>query len=246
MFNFFKNKKTSIRTHFPSDFVDIHSHILPAVDDGSKSHEESLALLKRMYSYGIKKVVLTPHIMEGIWENTRVGLEKRFEELKDYLEKSNFKGIELHLAAEYMLDNNFSTLLKKEKLLTIKDTYLLVEMSYINPPINLYETLFNIQVAGYKPILAHPERYSFYHQNYQEYFKLKEVGCLFQLNLLSLTNYYGKDVTRIANRLIKDKLIDFAGSDTHQDRHLNYLEGINNSKMIKKIQPILANNKVFK
>jgi len=242
MFNFFKSNRTPITKQFPSSFVDIHSHILPAIDDGSKSFEESLALLKRMYSYGIKKVILTPHVMEGVWENTRVDLENRFQELKDYLEKSNFTNIELHLAAEYMLDTNFETLLINEKLLTIKDNYVLVEMSYMSAPINLYETLFNIQVAGYRPILAHPERYNFYHQNYQEYFKLKEVGCLFQLNLLSLSNYYGKDVNGIAKRLLKDKLIDFAGSDTHQDRHLNYLEGINNSKIIKNMKPILENN----
>lgn len=245
MLNFLKSNKTPITKQLPVGFVDIHSHILPAIDDGSKSFEESLILLKRMYSYGIKKVVLTPHVMEGVWENSNADLENRFQELKNYLEKSNFTNVELHLAAEYMLDNNFHTLLKSEKLLTVKDAYVLVEMSYMNPPINLYETLFNIQVGGYKPILAHPERYSFYYQNYQEYIKLKEVGCLFQLNLLSLSNYYGKDVTGIAKRLLKDKLIDFAGSDTHHNRHLNYLESINNPKIIKSIKPILENNRLL-
>jgi len=242
MLNFLKSNKIPITKQLPTGFVDIHSHILPAIDDGSKSFEESLDLLKRMYSYGIKKVVLTPHVMEGVWENSRIDLEMRFQELKNYLEKSNFTNVELHLAAEYMLDTNFETLLINEKLLTIKDNYVLVEISYMSAPINLYETLFNIQVAGYKPILAHPERYTFYHRNYQEYFKLKEVGCLFQLNLLSLSNYYGKDVTGIAKRLLKDKLIDFVGSDTHNNRHLNYLERINNSKIIKNLEPILKNN----
>jgi len=246
MFNFFKNKNASITTHFPLDFVDIHSHILPAVDDGSKSFDESLALLKRMHSYGIEKVTLTPHIMEGVWENTTLKLKKRYHELNDYLIKSKFTAIKLHLAAEYMLDANFNELLKTKKLLTIKDDYLLIEMSYISPPINLYETLFAIQIAGYKPILAHPERYAFYHNNYNEYYKLKEAGCLFQLNLLSLSNYYGKDITTIAKKLLKDNLIDFVGSDTHHDRHLNYLEGITNPSLIKLIQPVLDNNKVFK
>jgi len=245
MLNFLKNKKTPLTKQLPLHFVDIHSHILPAVDDGSKSFEESLGLLKRMHHYGIKKVVLTPHVMEGVWENPSAALKQRFQELNTYLAKENFTEIQLHLAAEYMLDNNFDTLLKTEKLLTIKDSYLLVEMSYMSAPINLYETLFSIQVAGYKPVLAHPERYSFFHQNYKEYLKLKEVGCLFQLNLLSLSNYYGKDVTTIAKKLLKDNLINFVGTDTHNNRHLNYLEGINKSKDIKLIKPIIENNTVF-
>lgn len=245
MFHFFKNKKKPITELFPSDFVDIHTHLLPAVDDGSKSFEESLILLKRMHSYGIKKIILTPHIMEGVWDNSALKLQNRFNELNDYLKKNNFTSVKLHLAAEYMLDANFNTLLKTEKLLTIKDTYLLVEMSYVSAPVNLYETIFAIQMAGYKPVLAHPERYAFFHQNYKEYLKLKEVGCLFQLNLLSLSNYYGKNVTAIAKKLLKDNLINFVGSDTHQDRHLNYLEGIDNPTLLKLIKPILENNAVF-
>ncbi|WP_456377313.1 tyrosine-protein phosphatase [Lutibacter sp.] len=245
MLSFLKNKKTPLTTLLPVNFVDIHSHILPAVDDGSKSFEESLELLKRMHSFGIKKLVLTPHVMEGVWENSITDLKQRFQELNNYLEKVNFTKIKLHLAAEYMLDANFNNLLKTKKLLTLKDSYLLVEMSYLSAPINLYEILFSIQVAGYKPVLAHPERYSFFHNNYKEYFKLKDVGCLFQLNLLSLSNYYGKDVSSIAKKLLKDNLINFVGSDTHNNRHLNYLEGINSPKIIKSIQPILENNTVF-
>lgn len=246
MFDFFKNKNTSITAHFSSDFVDIHSHILPAVDDGSKSFEESLSLLKRMHSYGINNIILTPHIMEGVWENSSLSLKNSFSKFNDSLKKVNFTGVQLHLAAEYMLDSNFNNLLKNEKLLTIKDSYLLIEMSYLSAPLNLYETLFAIQIAGYKPILAHPERYAFYQDNYQEYFKLKEAGCLFQLNLLSLSKYYGKEVTTIAKKLLKDNLIDFVGTDTHHDRHLNYLERINSSSLIKLIQPVLDNNAVFK
>ena len=245
MFHFFKRKKTTLTQLFPLNYVDIHSHILPGVDDGSNSFEESLKLLRRIYSYGIKKVVLTPHIMDGIWENTNENLQERFNELQEFLAKENFNEVTLHLAAEYMLDSNFNEILKSKQLLTIKDNYVLVEMSYLSAPLNLYETLFSIQVAGYKPILAHPERYSFFHQNYQEYYKLKEVGCSFQLNLLSLSNYYGKDVNLIAKKLLKDNLIDFVGSDTHNNRHLNYLEKIDHPKSIKLIQPILGKNTIF-
>jgi tyrosine-protein phosphatase YwqE len=172
-------------------------------------------------------------------------LKNRFSEFNNFLKKVNFTQIQLKLAAEYMLDSNFNTLLKNEKLLTLKDSYLLIEMSYLNAPLNLYETLFAIQIAGYKPILAHPERYAFYHNNYAEYIKLKEAGCLFQLNLLSLTNYYGKEVTTIAKKLLKDNLIDFVGTDTHHDRHLNHLERINSTAILKQLTPILKNNEVF-
>jgi tyrosine-protein phosphatase YwqE len=109
----------------------------------------------------------------------------------------------------------------------------------------LYELLFEIQLAGYKPILAHPERYAFFHQNFKEYHKLKEVGCLFQLNLLSLSNYYGTDVQAILKKLLKENLIDFTGIDVHHMKHLNYLEKINNPSIVKLIQPILENNARF-
>lgn len=244
MLSIFKNK-TPLIDDFPENFIDIHCHLLPNVDDGSKSFEESLLLLKRMHFYGIKHVVLTPHIMEGVWENSSVFLNKRFNELNDYLQKSSFNEVRLHLAAEYMLDSKFNSLLKQEKLLTLKDDFLLIEMSYLSPPINLYETIFEIQMAGYKPILAHPERYKFLHNHFEEYHKLKNVGCYFQLNLLSLTNYYGNDVKNTAIKLLKEKLIDFVGSDTHHQRHLNSLEKINNKAIIQLIKPILQNNAVL-
>ncbi|WP_245857046.1 tyrosine-protein phosphatase [Lutibacter flavus] len=224
------------------DFVDIHSHLLPNIDDGSKSFEESASLIKRLNSYGIKNFVATPHIMDGVWNNTSSIIQTKLYELTDYLNKQGIKDIQIRAAAEYMLDSNFEKLLYSEKLLTIKDQFILVEFSYINPPINLKEILFNIQIAGYQPILAHPERYSFFHTNYKEYSKLKEAGCLFQLNLLSLSSYYGSNVNRIAKQLLKDNLIDFAGTDTHHHRHLNALETINNPKLINLIKPVLENN----
>ena len=238
---FFKNK-TVLTKQFPLDFVDIHSHLLPNIDDGPKSFEESASLIKRLNSYGIKNFVVTPHIMDGVWNNTSSIIKTKLYELTDYLNKQGIKEIQIRAAAEYILDSNFEKLLQTEKLLTIKDQFILVEFSYINPPINLKEILFNIQIAGYQPILAHPERYSFFHTNYKELFKLKEAGCLFQLNLLSLSSYYGSNVNRVAKQMLVDNLIDFAGTDTHHHRHLNVLETINNSKLIQLIKPVLENN----
>jgi len=242
MLSFFKKNKQAITTLFPDNYVDIHSHLLPNIDDGSKSFEESVALIKRLSSYGIKNFVVTPHIMDGVWNNTPQTINQKLFELTNYLKTQKIYDVNIRAAAEYMIDANFEKLLIKKDLLTIKDNYVLVELSYFNPPLNLKEILFNIQIAGYQPVLAHPERYTFYHSNYKEYFKLKELGCLFQLNLLSLSQHYGSKTSKIAEHLLKDNLIDFTGTDTHNNHHLNVLETLNNNRLLKLIKPVLENN----
>lgn len=207
--------------------------------------EASVALLKRMQSFGINNFVFTPHVMEGVWENSSELISERLDEFRSHLKTLGIDVATLRSAAEYMLDNNFIKLLNSEKLRPIKDSTILVELSYLNAPYNLYETLFEIQLKGYKPLLAHPERYSFYHQNFNEYYKLKESGCQFQLNLLSLSDYYGENVQKIAIRLLEEKLIDFVGSDVHHQRHLDALEKINNRKIIELVIPILGKNNLF-
>ena len=241
MLSFFK-KRTPITTLFDEHFVDFHSHLLPGIDDGAKNMETSIALIKRMHSYGIKNFITTPHIMSGVYDNTPELILEKQQELQSHLKSIGLTNITLGAAAEYMLDAGFEKLLEEKKLLTLSDTKILVEMSYHSPPLNLYEQLFNIQMAGYQPILAHPERYAFYHRNKKEYTKLKEAGCLFQLNLLSLSTYYGKDVQKVAIHLLKEGLIDFAGSDTHHMRHLDALENINQPKIIELVKPVLKNN----
>jgi len=245
MLSFFKNKKIALTNIFSENFVDIHSHLLPGIDDGAQNMEESIALIQRMRGYGIKNFVTTPHVMEAVWENTPDIIQQKVAAVQERLKKEGLHDVSIRAAAEYMLDDNFGTLLKEKKLLTLKDNMILVELSYHNPPLNLYEAIFNIQMAGYKPVLAHPERYSFYHRNYKEYLKLKEAGCLFQLNLLSLSDYYGKDVKKITLKLLKDKLIDFVGSDTHHEKHLNALETIKDPAIVKLVAPVLKNNALF-
>jgi tyrosine-protein phosphatase YwqE len=244
MFSFFQ-KKTPLTTVFPSDFVDIHSHFLPNIDDGSKSMDESVALLRRMHGYGIKHVICTPHVMESVWENSSETIQRKLDALNTHLKNIAFTDITVSAAAEYMLDANFDRLLKTEKLRPLKANYILVELSFLNAPVNLFETLFNIQIAGYKPVLAHPERYSYYHKDFSTYAKLKAAGCLFQLNLLSLSNYYGSSVTATAQALLKQQLIDFAGTDTHKHLHLDFLEKIDHGKTLKLMEPVLKANAFF-
>ena len=241
MFTLFKKSKP-VSELFPVNFVDIHSHLLPGIDDGAKNLEDSISLITKLDACGIQKFITTPHVLGGVWPNSSDTILDKLELVQEELERLDMSYISIDAAAEYMLDEQFCELLKKRDLLTLKEDNLLVEMSYLNAPFNLFEMLFDIQLAGYNPILAHPERYNFYHRDFDVYHKLKEAGCRFQINLLSLTGYYGKSVQKTAEKLVKLDMIDFAGSDTHHHRHLNALEKLGTTKNSKLLEPILKRN----
>jgi protein-tyrosine phosphatase len=242
---FFKKKEFPLTDFFPEGFVDIHSHLLPGIDDGAKDINTSIELIQKMSSYGIKNFITTPHVLGDVYPNSSETIKNKLKEVKEELLKRNITDISITAAAEYMMDEQFSALLEKEDILTLKDNYILVEMSYFSPPINLYDILFEIQLKGYKPILAHPERYNSYHNNFKQYYKLKKAGCLFQLNLLSLTEQYGKHVQKTTEKLLKENLYDFVGTDTHHQNHLQLLQKVSTKKNIKNIEHLLINNKKF-
>jgi tyrosine-protein phosphatase YwqE len=242
---FFTKPKPSVADLIPQDYVDIHSHLLPGIDDGAKDQDDSLALINKLNQYGFSQFITTPHILTGVWNNTREGILNNEALTVPHL-RGNGMQMPFKAAAEYLMDDSFLKLLKNSPLLTLKDNYVLVEMSYLNPPMQLYEIIFDLQIAGYKPVLAHPERYIFYHNKFDEYYRLKKAGCLFQINLLSVTGYYGKPVLTIAEKLLDNKMIDFAGSDAHHDRHI---ESIKNKVLLKKhdiLAEVLKNNSHFK
>ena len=241
---FFK-KKIPLTDFFTDDFVDIHSHLLPGIDDGAKDMDTSIALLLKMASFGIKNFITTPHVLGSVYPNSSEVIKQKLAAVKKELEKREIKDISIQAAAEYMLDGEFSALLDQKDILVLKDNYILVEMSYFSAPINLYELLFEIQLKGYKPVLAHPERYNFYHTDSKSYYKLKQAGCLFQLNLLSLTDQYGKGVQKTSEKLLKENLYDFVGTDTHHQNHLELLPKIGTKKTLEKIKHLLNNNKKF-
>lgn len=192
-------------------FSDAHSHLLPGVDDGVQTLEETLHILARYEEAGIREVWLTPHIMEDI-PNTPAALRRQFAELL-----AAYGGtVALHLASENMLDNLFMERLEKEELLPWGETgrHLLVETSYFNPPMGLGRRLQRIREKGYTPILAHPERYTYMEK--ADYRRLKEQPILFQLNLPALAGMYGAEVKEKAEWLLKNHLYDLAGSDTHR------------------------------
>lgn len=244
MLHFLKSKPF-LKDLIPNNHIDIHSHLLPGIDDGATSLENSISLITQMNEIGFNNIITTPHIIHSIWNNTESSIKEKHQEVYQDIKK-NCNVEVFNAASEYMLDSFFLKRLETEKLLTLKDNYLLVELSYINPPIQLYDILFEIHVAGYRPIIAHPERYLFYHNNFKEYSKLKDAGCLLQLNLLSTVEYYGGRITEIAAKLLSNNLYDFVGSDVHHQNHINALTDRKvKLKNINSLEKVIDNNLFF-
>jgi tyrosine-protein phosphatase YwqE len=216
-------EKTLHISHSLTDLsVDLHSHILPGIDDGSKSMEESLALIRALSAIGYKKLIITPHIMSDTYKNTSEGIRDALHALQTEVQHHNID-ITLEAAAEYYLDEHFLDLLEKKEILTFGKNYLLFETSYTVRPYGLYEHIFAITSRGFTPVLAHPERYHYLQNALEEYHALKELGVLFQLNINSLSGYYSNPVKKTAEWLVDRGLIDFAGSDVHKMRHVDFL-----------------------
>jgi tyrosine-protein phosphatase YwqE len=226
MFNFFKKKNTTedLPIHYSLPITtDIHSHLLPGIDDGSPNIETSLRLIHGLYDLGIRESVTTPHIIGDLFPNTPQTISTAYQKLQEALKKDGLD-FKLGYAAEYLMDDYFLQLLRSEsKLLTIKDQYLLVEQSWVFPTPNLAQVALELRTKNYLPIMAHPERYSYCSDNFDNFYRLKDMGFLLQLNLLSLTGYYGVAAERAAIFLLEEDLIDFVGTDLHHLKHLRLL-----------------------
>lgn len=244
MLTFFKPKPV-LQDLIPDNYVDIHSHLLWGIDDGARTFGDTLRLTKALQGFGFSQLITTPHIIEHIWDNTPGIIKAKEGETLLELEQNQIE-ISFHAAAEYMMDDHFVQEFKNGDLLTLQDNYVLVEMSYINPPIQLYSILFDLQLAGYIPVLAHPERYLFYHQNFGEYEKLKRAGCLFQLNLLSVVGYYGEGIAKIAEKLLQNGMVSFVGSDVHHDNHVAAFEQKVKYKDLAPLKEAIENNQFFR
>lgn len=207
----FRKKQTLEESGFFRGFTDWHCHLLPGVDDGVPTMDESLKILARYDELGVKEVWLTPHVMEDI-PNTTGYLKEKFRELQDAYNGN----VILHLASENMLDNLFEERLAKNDFLPLgaNGNHLLVETSYYNPPMGLQNILLRIRMKGYFPVLAHPERYAYMEKKRYNY--LKTMGLKFQLNLPSIAGMYRADVEKKAGWMLKNGLYDFVGSDLHR------------------------------
>lgn len=228
MFGLFKKKeKQPVFTgNYSGLHTDMHSHLLPGIDDGAPDVDASIQLIKGMMELGYKKFITTPHVYPDLYPNTIETITEAHAVLTQRLQQEQMD-VEVKAAAEYFIDEQFPERIdRKEQLLTIHQNWVLIEVSFISPPSDLNETIFKMVLAGYQPVLAHPERYSFYHHNKEVFHQFKDRGCMLQINLLSLLGYYGKSAQETARMLVTENLVDLIGTDLHHTRHLQALRNI--------------------
>lgn len=223
MFKLFSKSKPA-KTDFSGIGVDMHSHLLPGIDDGSPDPATSIKLIRGMMELGYRRFITTPHIMWDMYKNNPVIINEKLALLRAAIAAEGIE-VEIHAAAEYFLDDHVAGLLRNnEPLLTVSGNMVLCEFSLAYPPNSLKEILFDMQMQGYQPIIAHPERYLYLEANKDFYEELRDIGCLFQLNILSVAGYYGKSAGELAAFLLKKDYYDYVGTDLHGFRHLEALE----------------------
>ena len=236
MFGLFKKKpekeKRHVNFNYDSIMVDMHSHVLPGIDDGAKTPEDSIILVRKMMELGIKKIIATPHIMVDFYRNTPETINNALNILKAELIKENID-IPVEAAAEHYFDETFEARVEERRLHTMGDNYALFEFSFINKPPNAISVIQKMNDRGYKPILAHPERYPY--MDLEQFKNLHDWGCNFQLNTISLTGYYGREPKKMAESLIDNELIDFISSDMHHPKHAAALKDALRTTYIEKL-----------
>ncbi|MFC6222561.1 tyrosine-protein phosphatase [Hymenobacter artigasi] len=207
--------------------TDMHSHLLPGLDDGAETVEHSLDLLRALRDLGYRKLVMTPHIMGDFYKNTPEGIRAALKLLREAAAAAGLQDVALECAAEYYLDEFLGQKLADgTEMLTFggDKRYLLFETSYMNEPLNLFEIIFEMKAQGYQPVLAHPERYTYLYGRFAEIEKMRrDYGVLLQVNLNSLSGYYSPAAKKVAEQLIDGELVDFVGTDTHHLRHTDTL-----------------------
>ena len=209
MFGLFNRRTSILESGLLRGSVDQHSHILYGLDDGVKAQDDSLAILQFLEKQGVSEVWFTPHVMEDV-PNTTEEIRARFEELKAVYAG----GLQLHLAAEYMIDTLFEDRLARRDLLEHGEGMVLVETSAIAPPINLWVILERMLKSGYRPLIAHPERYRY--MDPDDYRELHNLGCILQLNLPSIVGFYGETARQRAEYLLDKGWYRMVGSDCHR------------------------------
>lgn len=235
--NLFKSEK---KAQLP--LVDIHSHLLPGIDDGAQTLEKSLEMIRGFVNLGYKKLITTPHIKQGYYDNTKEIILEKLAQLVSEIHKEGIP-IELECSAEYFYDDHFLHLINTNQLLPFNGNHILFECSFNNPPFQLEELIFTLKRKGYQPILAHFERYRYYHGSVEVAENLRNRGCLIQVNWNSFSNHYGPDVKKQAQLLQKKGLIDILGSDCHRIEHIELFKKILTDKsLVKTLESNLKNN----
>ena len=232
----FKKKEIpSSLTDLSGLYIDLHSHLIPGIDDGAKTMTDSLDLIRGLRDLGFKKIITSPHIMSGGYNNTPEIILSGRDDVRSALRENNID-VEFDAWAEYYLDETIMPKIENKELLTMGDKYVLVELSYLMKSNNSTAYFYAMISRGYKVILAHPERYPYYHnESFHEYYNLKDQGIYFQLNIASLTGTYGGSARATAEKLIDNNMIDFVATDLHNDRHLSYIKDAVKLQYMEKI-----------
>lgn len=213
----------------------MHSHLIPGIDDGAKTMEDSVLLIRRLVDMGYRKIITTPHIMQEFFPNTPIVIRKGLEKVKAALQAEGIQ-VELEAAAEYFVDESFEALLQaEEEILHFSNKHVLIESSLLAPSNNIFDAIFQLKTKGYQPILAHPERYVYYADQWEVFERIHEMGCKMQVNLLSLAGHYGPAQKKLGVKLLKSGWIEFLGTDLHREGHLKKLNALWKDRTIRKL-----------
>jgi protein-tyrosine phosphatase len=230
--------------------VDVHSHLLPGIDDGAKTLEDTLDMIERKCRFGMRKIITTPHIMYEFYRNTPEIIHQKLEFVREAL-KERGMAVQLEAAAEYYIDDAFISMVKnKEPLLTFGNKHILVETNYIQSHPQFLQVVFDLKIQGYNPVFAHPERYAYLSRTRDKetlalYQRIFDSGALFQLNLLSFAGYYGPQIKHTAELLLKEGMIHMVGSDAHKIEHVRIINAMKERRLFERIMAAdLMNNQL--
>lgn len=217
------DRKLSVPVNLGVLKTDMHSHFIPGIDDGAATIEDSIALLQGMSALGYKKVITTPHVMTDTYRNGPQTILPGLEKLRQAAKDNNIQ-LEIEASAEYYIDGDLEEKIASGQVLPFSQKYVLFEMPFVNEPPNLANIIFQLQLGAYKPVMAHVERYPFWHTQFNKIIDLRDKGVLLQLNIASLTGYYSPAVKKVAERLVEEKMVDLLGSDCHHVGHIELLK----------------------
>lgn len=233
MFSFFGSRKTAPDLSFLG--ADMHSHLLPGLDDGLQTIEETLNFIQQLKQLGYKKLICTPHILAEVYPNKPETIIPKLELVRNALEENNID-IEIEAAAEYMVDLDFENhVVAGKPLLTFGKNLVLIEMSYVAASNNIENAIFQLRLKGLQPVLAHPERYNYYMGDLETFQRFIDLGCYLQINILSLLGYYGDGPKNTALNLLEKNMVTLVGTDMHHENHLNALITLASKKSFYKM-----------
>ena len=233
-------RKGTFNEVWQDGFVDIHNHLLPGIDDGSKSIIETESMIIGMQELGITETISTPHTYPGLYQNDKKSITAAYNSLS-----TNFI---TGYSSEYFADAYLLELAKQNALIPLKDDYLLIEFSLLSAPVDaIMDMLFALKLKDYRLILAHPERYLYWEKDLSVFEQLKSFDLDFQLNVLSLLGYYGNPCKKMSDYLLENDFYDFLGTDFHSLEQIDFTKNHTFSeKFLKKIATLVQSNQQFR